>query len=75
MLYFFVFDETTHCPLFRNRHDRDRAHRIGQTHDSVQIIYMVCKDESVSIDMTLWRLLGRKINILGQVVDGKKVSR
>jgi SWI/SNF-related matrix-associated actin-dependent regulator 1 of chromatin subfamily A len=51
----------------------DRAHRIGQTHDSVQINYMVCKDESLSLDMTMWKMLGKKIGTLGQVVDGNKV--
>jgi SWI/SNF-related matrix-associated actin-dependent regulator 1 of chromatin subfamily A len=51
----------------------DRAHRIGQTHDSVQIVYMVCKDESLSLDMTMWKMLGKKIETLGQVVDGNEV--
>ena len=50
----------------------DRAHRIGQTHDSVQIVYMVAKDSSVSIDPALWKLLGKKIRTLDQVVDGGK---
>ena len=51
----------------------DRAHRIGQKHNSVQIIYMVCKDSQASVDMTLWKMLGRKIHTLDQVVDGKEV--
>jgi hypothetical protein len=51
----------------------DRAHRIGQTHDSVQVKYMVCKDETLSLDMTMWKMLGKKIGTLGQVVDGNKV--
>jgi SWI/SNF-related matrix-associated actin-dependent regulator 1 of chromatin subfamily A len=51
----------------------DRAHRIGQQHDSVQINYMVCKDESLSLDMIMWKMLGKKIGTLGQVVDGNKV--
>lgn len=52
----------------------DRAHRIGQTHDSVQVVYMVCKDQSLSLDMSMWRMLGKKIGTLGQVVDGSEVS-
>lgn len=49
----------------------DRAHRIGQQHDSVQILYSICKDEKLSLDSTLWNLLGKKIGTLDQVVDGK----
>lgn len=51
----------------------DRAHRIGQQHQSVQILYMVCKDPKLSIDMSLWKQLGRKIHTIDQVIDGKKV--
>ena len=48
----------------------DRAHRIGQTHSSVQIIYMICKDPKVSVDSILWNMLGKKINTLDQIIDG-----
>lgn len=53
----------------------DRAHRIGQAHSSVQILYMICKDSSVSVDNMLWDQLGRKIGTLGQIIDGSKVRR
>jgi SWI/SNF-related matrix-associated actin-dependent regulator of chromatin subfamily A-like protein 1 len=52
----------------------DRAHRIGQTGTSVQILYAVCKDDKYSVDMTVWRMLGRKIGAVDAVVDGKEVS-
>ena len=52
----------------------DRAHRIGQTGNSVQILYMVCKDENLSVDTSLWNMLGTKIGTLDQVVDGIEVS-
>jgi len=51
----------------------DRAHRIGQQHDSVQIVYAICRDETSSIDMTLWKMLGKKIGTVDQVIDGKQV--
>ena len=50
----------------------DRAHRIGQSHDSVQVVYMICKDQTLSLDMTMWKMLGKKIGTLGQVVDGSE---
>ena len=50
----------------------DRAHRIGSTASCIQIIYMVCRDEDLSLDPMLWRMLGKKIGTLGQIVDGKK---
>ena len=50
----------------------DRAHRIGQTHNSVQILYMVCKDSKVSLDLAIWNLLAKKIGTLDKVVDGRK---
>jgi SWI/SNF-related matrix-associated actin-dependent regulator 1 of chromatin subfamily A len=50
----------------------DRAHRIGSTASSIQIVYMICRDATVSLDPTLWRLLGRKIGTLGQIVDGTR---
>ena len=49
----------------------DRVHRIGQTHNSVQIIYMICKEKRQSLDLSLWRMLGRKIGTVESVVDGK----
>jgi len=52
----------------------DRAHRIGSQHASVQILYLVCRDASLSVDMKMWKMLGRKIGTIDQIVDGKKVS-
>ena len=52
----------------------DRVHRIGQSHSSVQIFYMICKDESMSVDTIIWNQLGRKIGTIGKVVDGSNVS-
>lgn len=37
-------------------------------------MYCVCKDESLSVDMRLWSMLGRKVGTLGRVIDGCKVS-
>lgn len=51
----------------------DRAHRIGQQHDSVQILYMINKDSKLSLDSAMWKMLGRKIGTLDQVVDGREV--
>jgi HNH endonuclease len=48
----------------------DRAHRIGQQAESVNIMYAVCKDEKYSLDMAMWKMLGRKIGTLGSVIDG-----
>ena len=47
----------------------DRCHRIGQA-NAVNVMYATCKDEDMSIDMTLWRMLGRKVGNLGKVIDG-----
>jgi hypothetical protein len=47
----------------------DRCHRIGQR-NAVNIMYLVCDDSELSIDMQLWRMLGRKINNLGRIMDG-----
>ncbi|KAG7353456.1 helicase [Nitzschia inconspicua] len=47
----------------------DRCHRISQK-NSVNVMYLVCDDSNLSIDMQLWHMLGRKINKLGRVVDG-----
>jgi SWI/SNF-related matrix-associated actin-dependent regulator of chromatin subfamily A-like protein 1 len=52
----------------------DRAHRIGQSATSVQILYAVCKDGKYSVDMAIWRMLGRKIGAIDAIVDGKEVS-
>jgi len=50
----------------------DRAHRMGQTAQQVQILYMVNRDESLSVDNRLWKMLGKKIHTLDQIVDGKE---
>lgn len=50
----------------------DRAHRLGQV-NAVQIVYMVSEDPTMSIDPSLWGLLGRKIKTLDQLVNGSKV--
>ncbi|KAL7563289.1 hypothetical protein ACA910_016649 [Epithemia clementina (nom. ined.)] len=47
----------------------DRVHRLGQTKIS-QIVYCLCQDEKLSLDPTLCRMLGHKMNTLLQVVDG-----
>lgn len=51
----------------------DRCHRIGQV-NAVQVLYCICKDEDLSIDMTLWRMLSRKVGNVARLVDGTKVS-
>jgi HNH endonuclease len=33
-------------------------------------MYAVCKDEKYSLDMAMWKMLGRKIGTLGSVIDG-----
>ena len=47
----------------------DRAHRIGQK-NAVNIMYFVCKDETISVDNAIWKMLGRKVGTLEQVIDG-----
>jgi SWI/SNF-related matrix-associated actin-dependent regulator of chromatin subfamily A-like protein 1 len=47
----------------------DRCHRIGQV-NAVNVMYAVCKDQDMSVDMTLWGMLGRKVGNLGKVIDG-----
>jgi SWI/SNF-related matrix-associated actin-dependent regulator 1 of chromatin subfamily A len=47
----------------------DRCHRIGQQ-NAVNVMYCVCKDENLSVDMKLWSMLGRKVGNLGRVIDG-----
>mmetsp|Transcript_10438 Transcript_10438/g.21657 ORF Transcript_10438/g.21657 Transcript_10438/m.21657 type:complete len:1175 (+) Transcript_10438:84-3608(+) len=49
----------------------DRCHRIGQA-NAVNVMYCICKDEDVSVDSYLWKMLGRKVNTLGRVVDGER---
>ncbi|KAL7512709.1 hypothetical protein ACHAXN_009750 [Cyclotella atomus] len=49
----------------------DRCHRIGQV-NSVNVMYCICKDVDVSVDMNLWNMLGRKVGTLGRVVDGQR---
>ena len=49
----------------------DRCHRIGQV-NSVNVMYCICKDADVSVDMSLWNMLGRKVGTLGRVVDGQR---
>ncbi|KAL7430224.1 hypothetical protein ACHAXH_001502 [Discostella pseudostelligera] len=49
----------------------DRCHRIGQA-SSVNVMYCICKDEEVSVDMTLWSMLSSKVGNLGRVVDGER---
>jgi SWI/SNF-related matrix-associated actin-dependent regulator 1 of chromatin subfamily A len=52
----------------------DRCHRIGQQ-NAVNIMYCVCKDKQLSIDMGLWAMLRRKVGTLGQIIDGCNVSK
>ena len=49
----------------------DRTHRIGQK-NSVNVIYCVCKEKDLSIDMSLWSMIGRKVNNIGRIIDGNK---
>lgn len=49
----------------------DRCHRIGQP-NAVNVMYLVCEDPTLSVDMQLWDMLGRKVNNLGRVVDGER---
>ncbi len=49
----------------------DRCHRIGQT-NAVNIMFCVCKDHELSVDLSLWKMLGRKTSNLGRMIDGKK---
>jgi SWI/SNF-related matrix-associated actin-dependent regulator 1 of chromatin subfamily A len=51
----------------------DRCHRLGQT-NAVQVLYLVCKDPDLSVDMQLWQMIAKKTGDLGQVMDGSKVS-
>lgn len=49
----------------------DRCHRIGQP-NAVNIMYCACKDSDLSVDMQLWRMLGRKVGTLGRIIEGEK---
>eukprot|EP00557_Chaetoceros_sp_GSL56_P007692 CAMPEP_0176504824 /NCGR_PEP_ID=MMETSP0200_2-20121128/16158_1 /TAXON_ID=947934 /ORGANISM="Chaetoceros sp., Strain GSL56" /LENGTH=930 /DNA_ID=CAMNT_0017904319 /DNA_START=273 /DNA_END=3065 /DNA_ORIENTATION=+ len=49
----------------------DRCHRIGQV-NAVNVMFCVCKDTELSVDMSLWKMLGRKVNNIGRMVDGEK---
>lgn len=49
----------------------DRCHRIGQA-NAVNIVYCVCKDREVSVDLSLWEMLGRKVGNLGRIIDGER---
>ena len=51
----------------------DRCHRIGQR-SAVNVMYFVCQDPTLSVDLQLWKMLGRKTGTLGKVIDGCKVS-
>lgn len=51
----------------------NRCHRIGQA-SSVNVMYCICKDEEVSVDMNLWSMLARKVGNLGRVVDGERAK-
>ena len=49
----------------------DRCHRIGQT-NVVNIMFCVCKETDMSVDLSLWKMLGRKVNNLGRMIDGER---
>lgn len=49
----------------------DRCHRIGQP-NAVNIMYCACKDADLSVDMQLWKMLGRKVGNLGRIIEGEK---
>ena len=49
----------------------DRTHRIGQI-NSVNVVYCVCKDRELSVDLSLWAMIGRKVNNLGRMIDGER---
>merc|ERR1712091_418665 len=39
-------------------------------HASVNVHYLVLKDESQSVDMALWRAIGNKVKVVGKTIDG-----
>jgi hypothetical protein len=49
----------------------DRCHRIGQQ-NAVNVLYFVNQNLSLSVDMQLWNMLGKKVETLGNVIDGCK---
>jgi len=49
----------------------DRCHRIGQV-NSVNVTYCICKDEDLSIDMVIWKMLSNKTGNLSKIVDGER---
>lgn len=49
----------------------DRCHRIGQA-SSVNVTYCICKDEALSIDMAIWKMLTNKTGNLSKIVDGER---
>lgn len=49
----------------------DRTHRIGQV-NSVNVMYCVCKEKDLSVDLSLWAMIGKKVNNLGRMIDGEK---
>lgn len=49
----------------------DRCHRIGQA-NSVNVTYCICKDEDLSIDMVIWKMLTNKTGNLSKIVDGER---
>ncbi|KJP87261.1 hypothetical protein AK88_03058 [Plasmodium fragile] len=49
----------------------DRAHRIGTTHDVVNIHYLVAQN---TIDETVWRIINRKWNTLTTALNGMEDS-
>eukprot|EP00986_Skeletonema_menzelii_P008167 scaffold3356_cov154-Skeletonema_menzelii.AAC.17 len=49
----------------------DRCHRIGQP-NSVNVTYCICKDEDLSIDMVIWKMLSNKTGNLSKIVDGER---
>ncbi len=38
----------------------------------MNIIYCVCKETELSVDISLWSMLGRKVSNLGRMLDGDK---
>lgn len=40
----------------------------------MNVMYCICKDEDVSVDMSLWNMIARKVGNLGRVVDGERAK-
>ena len=51
----------------------DRAHRIGQKR-AVNVYYLVDNDEQHSLDMALWRAIGRKVGVVGKALNGEQAA-